>query len=60
VRVTKSGKSERFDEIEQTQANLRQNIEASKKLIERSDDLLENYRRLAARASPPPSHEAGC
>ena len=58
--VTKSGKSERFDEIEQTQANLRQNIEASKKLIERSDDLLENYRRRATHGSPPPPHEAGC
>ncbi|HEX8257035.1 MAG TPA: hypothetical protein VF589_05340 [Allosphingosinicella sp.] len=59
--MTKSGKSERFDEIEQTQANLRQNIEASKKLIERSDDLLENYRRLASRTpQPPPPQEAGC
>ncbi len=58
--VSNQGKSERLDEIEQTQANLRQNIEASKKLIERSDDLLESYRRLATRASPPPPHEAGC
>ncbi|HEV2748134.1 MAG TPA: hypothetical protein VGW34_12655 [Allosphingosinicella sp.] len=57
--MTSKRQSERLDAIEETQASLRATIEASRKLIERSDDLLQNCRRIT-RPDPPPGQEAGC
>lgn len=50
---------ERLAKLESTQAELRENIEASKELIARSDKLLDRHRADLARDAPDqPSQQA--
>ena len=49
-------KDETLNELERTQAELRKNIEASKELIARSDELLDRYRSEHDEHAPDARH----